>query len=176
MDKILQDFKKARDTDDLTTPHTCNAGYVYSDMGVDIEEECKFQEELHEIVDKMKDDLVHEKKILEGTIEPVYDENELSHLIPVNEQWKNGLLNGSSTTDLTPISSEDSNTSFSSVSSLNRARVIQDYDEKYPESLTILCAETSGDCGNGIGLSNELSDSMVQMTNVPMLGTQSEEK
>ena len=176
MDKIIQDFKKARDNDNLMEPHNCGAGYIYSDMGVDIEEEHEFQEELHGIVDKMKDDLVNETKILEGTVFPVYCENELSSNESKEEQWRTDLLNGSSTTDLTPISSEDSNTSFSSVSSLNRARVIHDYDEKYPQQPTVLCVEMSEDCGPVIEHLNESFDSTVQMINVPMLGMQNEEK
>jgi hypothetical protein len=175
MDKLIAEFMKS----DLTTPHECHAGYVYSDMGVDIEEESKFQEELHEIVDKMKEDLVEEKRILEGTLEPEYNpnvQNELSSSDTKEEQWRTDLPNGSLRIDLTHISNEESNTSFSSVNSLNRARLIHDYDEKYPEQPRLLCEETLANCGKETEPLSELSDCMEQMINVPMLGIPNEEK
>lgn len=176
MDKILDEFKKSRDTDDLTTPHSCGAGYVYSDMGVDIEEESRFQEELHGIVDKMQEELVHETKILEGTLEPVYNENELSGKESKEEQWKSDLPSGFSTIDPTHISNDESNTSFFSVSSLNRARVIHDSDEKSFEPSSPSCGPIWANCGVETELLSESSDCMVQTISVPMLGTPSEEK
>lgn len=197
MDKIIEDFRKARDTEDLTAPHNCGAGYVYSDMGVDIEEEHKFQEELHGIVDKMKEDLVHEKKILEGTLEPEYNpnevkiekfvegesfttnqfvQNELSKSNSEYKQWMLDCMNGSSKTDHTHISSDELSTSSCTAKPSNQVLDTRDYDEKYPEPSTILCPEISVSYGKEIGPLNEQFDSMVQMINVPMLGTPSEEK
>lgn len=175
MDKILKDFKEARDSDDLTTPHNCGAAYMVSNMGVDIEEEHAFQEELHGIVDKMQEDLVHEVKILEGTLEPVY-QNELSDAERKEEQWKTDLLSGFSTIVRTLTFSDESNTSSSTVSSLNRARVIHDSDEKSTEQSSPSCGRTWADCGLVTEPLNESFDSTVQTINVPMLGTPSEEK
>lgn len=172
MDKIL---KESRDSDDFTTPHNCNAAYMVSNMGVDIEEEHAFQEELHGIVDKMQEDLVHEVKILEGTLEPVY-QNELSDAERKEEQWKTDLPSGFSIIAHTPISNDVSNTSFSSVSSLNRARVIQDSSETSTTQSSPSCGKIWADCGLETEPSSELSDCMEQTINVPMLGTLSEEK
>lgn len=172
MDKILEDFIQSRD---IETPHNCTAGYIVSNMGADIEEERRFQNELHEIVDKMKEDLVNETKILEGTDIPVY-QNELSSSESKEEQWKTDLPSGYSTIDLTPISNEDSNISFSSVSSLNRVRIMDGCDEKYPEQPEILCGANSVDFGNVTGHLNESFDCMEQTINVPVLGIPNEEK
>lgn len=171
MDKILKDFKEA----DLTTPHNCNAAYMVSNLGVDIEEEHAFQEELHGIVDKMQEDLVHETKILEGTLEPVY-QNELSDAERKEEQWKTDSPSGYSTIARTLTFNDESNTSFSTVSSLNRARVIHDSDEKSQEQSSPSCGRTWADCGLVTELLNESSDCMEQTINVPMLGIPSEEK
>ncbi len=181
MDKILEAFKKSRESDDLMTPHNCNAAYIASDMGVDIEEEHNFQEELHGIVDKMQEDLVHETKILEGTLDPQYDpnefpQNELSKSNSEDKQWMTGLLNGFSITDLTPISSDESSISFSTASSLNQARVIHDSDEMSIEQSSPSCPVIWADCGTEIERLSEQSDCMVQTISVPVLGTPSEEK
>jgi hypothetical protein len=178
MDKLLESLKSSRE--DITTPHTCDAGYVYSDMGVDIEEEQKFQDELHGIVDKMKEDLVHERKILEGTLEPEYNpaelQNELSSSTLEGKQWMTELLNGSSRTNPTPISSDESSTSFSTASNLNPGSDTLDSEGKSSEFLNPTCPVIWVDCGSVIEPSNEPSDSTVQTISVPMLGTPSEEK
>lgn len=66
-------FEKFLETFDLTIPHECTAVYIASNLGTDIQEEEKFQEEFHEIVDKMKEEMVNETRILEGTTIKPYE-------------------------------------------------------------------------------------------------------
>jgi hypothetical protein len=177
MDKL----REARDTDDFTTPHKCDAGYVASNMGVDIEEEHKFQEELHEIVDKMKEDLVHEKKILEGTLEPEYNsneyvQNELSKDLPTEGQWMTDSLSGSSMTDRIHTSIDESSTLFSTARPLSQRLATHAYEGKCVELSNPSCPVMWADCGVETEHSNEQSDCMEQTINVPMLGTLNEEK
>jgi len=171
MDKI----QALRDSDDFTTPHNCDAAYIASNMGVDIEEEHAFQEELHGIVDKMQQDLVHETKILEGTLEPVY-KNELSDEERKEEQWKTDSPSGCWTIAHTHIYNGDSNTLSCTAGLLNPEQVIRSSGANFPAQLSALWQEISGASGPGIEPSNESSDCTEQTINVPMLGTPSEEK
>jgi hypothetical protein len=173
MDKLIEAFKSA----DLNTPHSCSAGYIVSNMGVDIEEEHAFQEELHGIVDKMKEDLVHETKILEGTLDPVYDpQNELSASELQDSQWKTGSLNGCSTIGPTHISNTESNISPFSVGLSSQGLDTHVSEGKSFEPQGPSCPVIWADCGKETEPSSESSDYMAQTTNVPMLGMPSEEK
>ena len=67
-----------KERDDLLTLSKLNAAYTISDFGTDLEKIEPFMQELTEIVDKMKEQLVNETRILEGTEVPEYKENELS--------------------------------------------------------------------------------------------------
>lgn len=157
--------------------------YLPSTYGVDIEAEQVFQQELHGIVDEMKVKLVDEKKILEGTLNPVYGkgewsipQNELSQSNPLQEQWKTDSQNGSSITDLTPTSTCASSISFSTVEDsspsfptiLLRRQSISSPDDSWTERLVVSGTETV--------VMNESLDSMEQTINVPMVGMPNEAK
>ncbi len=177
------------------SPPSRDVGGVYlpSAYGADIEAEQVFQEELHEIVDQMKVDLVDEQKILEGTLNPEYgkkewtlpliektmteDEfrkNELSQAKITEEQWKSALQNGSSITDLTPRLTHDSNNSACFAELFNRNCPITQSDERSTLSSTDSCSGKLDECGTEIDAMNESSECMVPMTSELMLGTPNE--
>lgn len=157
--------------------------YLPCSYGVDIETEQIFQQELHGIVDEMKVKLVDEKKILEGTLNPVYGkgewsipQNELSQSNPLQEQWKSDSPNGSWITDLTPTSTCASSISFSTVEDsspsfptiLLRRQSISSPDDSWTVKLVA--------SGTEIVVMNESLDSMEQTINVPMVGMLNEVK
>ena len=76
--KLIEERIKEREADVLTTPYTCDAAYIYYPVGASLEEIEPFTKELTTMVDKMKEELVKETRILEGTEIPKYKENELS--------------------------------------------------------------------------------------------------
>lgn len=76
--KIIEERLKERDADVMTSPYTCDAAYIYHPMGASLEEIEPFTTELTTMVDKMKEELIKETRILDGTEAPVYKENELS--------------------------------------------------------------------------------------------------
>ena len=76
--KVIEERLKEREADVLTSPYTCDAAYIYHPMGASLEEIEPFTKELTTMVDKMKEDLVKETRILDGTEAPTYKENELS--------------------------------------------------------------------------------------------------
>lgn len=157
-------------------------------MGVDIEEEHMFQEELHGIVDEMKEKLVDEKKILEGTLSPEYGkgewqlpfiepaQNELSESETKEDQWKTDSQNGCSTTVHIPIWGDDSNTSYSSASPFHPSSGILDSSEMSGPQLIDSCKETLDGSGCVIAAMNESSDSMEQTTSEALPGTPSDLK
>lgn len=173
MEAKLAELRATRD--DITTAHNCGAGYVVSNMGVDIEEEAAFQVELRGIVDKMKEDLVNETRILEGTLEPVY-QNELSDSECKDEQWKTDLPSGFSTIAHTHISNTESNTSSSFAERLTQTKDIRNFDAQSFRLSNACFRVMSDDSGLATEPLSELSDCMEQTINVPMLGTLSEEK
>ena len=71
-------IERYMERDDLETPTKLTAGYVLSDFGTDLDKIEPFTTELTDIVDKMKEELASETRILEGTEVPEYKENELS--------------------------------------------------------------------------------------------------
>jgi hypothetical protein len=162
--------------------------YMDGSFGVDIYQEQEFQEELHVIVDDMKVKLVDEKKILEGTLNPEYGkgdwemptiertENELSQSNPTEEQWKSISLSGCSTTDHTPISTTESNTSVCFAELFNQDCPIRQFDESSTPSSTNSCSGTLGDYGTETDAMNECSECTVPMTSELMLGMPNEEK
>jgi hypothetical protein len=75
--------KRLQERDDLTTPHTLEniEETVAPGSYADLEEIEPHTQELAVIVEKMKEDLVNETKLLEGTEIPTYEsilKNELS--------------------------------------------------------------------------------------------------
>ncbi len=164
--------------------------YLPSAYGADIEAEQAFQQELHEIVDEMKVNLVDEKKILEGTLNPEYgknewtlpcilpceDQNERLHTNPSEEQWRSNSPNGFLRTDPTLASICESNTSSSFAELFNRGCPILHSDERSVLSSTDSCSGRLDDCGTEIDATNEFSECTVPMTSELMLGTPNEER
>lgn len=75
--------KRLQEREDLTTPHSMEPiETVASGSYADLEEIEEHTQELAAIVEKMKEDLMNETKLLEGTIIPTYEsilKNELSN-------------------------------------------------------------------------------------------------
>ena len=163
-----------RKIEDLTIPHQCDAAYIYYPVGAELGQIESFTTELTDIVDKMKEELVKETRILEGTEVPIYKENELSNSKPVEEQWKSGLPSGSLITDLTLTSTTESNNSACIAELFNRDCPIVRSDAKSTPSSTDSCSGKSDDCGIVIDATNECSECMVPMTSELMLGTLNE--
>jgi hypothetical protein len=76
-------IKRLQEREDLTTPHTMETiEMVASGSYAELEEIEEHTQELAAIVDKMKEELVNETKLLEGTVVPTYEsllKNELSN-------------------------------------------------------------------------------------------------
>jgi hypothetical protein len=172
----MEERIKARQTEDLTLPHNCDAAYIYYPAGASLDEIEPFTTELTDVVDKMKEELANEKRILEGTDVPEYKENELTIVKITEEQWRNDLQNGCLTTDpihtSTPVS--DSLFGFAEPSNLDSPGTI------LRESFAILfrdsCSERLDVCGTEIDATNESSECMVPTISEPMDGTPSEAK
>lgn len=167
---------KQRETEDLTTPHNCDAAYIYYPAGAELEQIESFTTELTDIVEKMKEELVKETRILEGTEAPVYNENELSQPKPVEEQWKSDLPNGSLTTDLTPTSTQDSSNSLCIAELFNQNCPIVRLRRMSSNSRKSSCSGNSADSGIETDAMNESSECTVPMTSELMLGMPNEVK
>jgi hypothetical protein len=163
-----------RKNEDLTVPHQCDAAYIYYPSGADLEQIESFTTELTDIVDKMKEELVKETRILDGTEAPVYQENELSNSNPVEEQWKSDSQNGSLITDPTPTSTQDSSSSSSTAELFNRGCPIVRLRRQSTPSSTNSCSGKSDDCGIEIDATNESSECTVPMISALTLGTPNE--
>jgi hypothetical protein len=76
-------MKRLQEREDLTTPHGMeNIEGVASGSYAELEEIEEHTQELGTIVEKMKEELVNETKLLEGTTIPTYEsilKNELSN-------------------------------------------------------------------------------------------------
>jgi hypothetical protein len=172
-----------KELDERKRDYAANGVYLPSTYGADIEAEQAFQTELHGIVDEMKLKLVDEKKILEGTLDVEYGkgdwvlpqmENELSISKHTELQWNNDSPSGSSITDLTHVSTHDSNISFSIAENSNpsfRTIVLRRLSTRSPISS---CSAKSDDCGTAIDAMNECSECTVPMISEQMLGTPNE--
>ena len=163
-----------RKTEDLTIPHQCDAAYIYYPAGADLEQIDSFTTELTDIVDKMKEELVKETRILEGTETPIYQENELSNSNPVEEQWKSDSQNGSLITGLTPISILDSSNSSCIAELFNQSCPIVRLRRQSTNSPKSSCSGNSAASGNEIDAMNECSECTVPMTSELTLGTPNE--
>lgn len=96
-----QDTQYLQEREDLVTPHTLQVEELGPDFGTDIEEAKAHEQELVEIIDKMKEDLVDETRVLEGTEVPTYEsllQNELSNAEQTqrNGGCSNGMASGQS--------------------------------------------------------------------------------
>ena len=165
-----------RKTEDLTIPHQCDAAYIYHPIGADLEQIESFTTELTDIVDKMKEELVKETRILEGTEVPVYQENELSNSNPVEEQWKSDSQNGCSTIDPTLISTQDSSNSSCIADLFNRGCPIVRLRRQSTNSPKSSCSGNSAASGTETDAMNECSECTVPMTSELTLGTLNEAK
>ena len=157
--------------EDLTTPHTCDAVYIYYPAGASLDEIEPFTTELTEVVDKMKEELLNEKRVLEGTDVPEYKENELSQPKDIEEQWKTLSQPGFSTTDLTHISIIELNNSSSFADIFTRSCPIVRSDDELSQLSTNSCSGKLEDFGGEIDVTNEFSECTVPMINEQMDGT-----
>ena len=172
----MEERIKARQQEDLTVLHKCDAAYIYHPVGASLDEIEPFTTELTQVVDTMKEELANEKRILEGTDVPEYKENELTIVKITEEQWKNALQSGSLTTDpihtLTPVS----DSLFDSAEHLNPDSPSAILPESLERLFRGLCSERSDDCGTETDAMNECSECTVPTTNEPMDGMPSEAK
>jgi len=182
MEKELEERFKAQlaryveTRDDLETPTTLTAGYVLSNFGTELDAIEPFTTELTAIVDKMKEELANEVRILEGTEVPEYKQNELSEEKLSEEEWRSFLPNGCSRTDHTRTSTPGLSNSFSSVRHNSPVSgILGSAGPSFP-SLTPSCPQIWVDCGCVIDATNESSECTVPTINELTLGTPSEEK
>ena len=173
MEERLATYAKERDN--LETPSTLTAGYVLSNMGTDLDAIEPFTVELTGIVDKMKDELANEIRILEGTDVPEY-QNELSEGETKEGQWTTDLPSGFSTIVLTPISTRGSSNLPCSVRYNSPVSPTLGCAGKFCERSIPSSWETSDGCGCVIDAMNESSECTVPMISEPMPGTPSEAK
>lgn len=168
-----------QERNDLETPSQLNASGIYlSNMGAGLDEIEPFTAELTDIVDKMKEELVNEKRILEGTDVPEYTplENELSGAETKDDQWTTDLRNGCWTIVRIPTSVADSNTLSCSARPNSPVSPTLDSGVKSCPLGTGSCLEMSGACGCVTDVTNVSSECTVPTISAPTLGTQSEEK
>jgi hypothetical protein len=169
----------ARDPELYTAPVTCEAGYILSDFGTDLDAIEPFTAELTDMVDKMKEELANEARILEGVDAPEYKpegQNELSEGKLSEEEWRTFLLNGSSTIVRTLTSIPGSSSSSSSARHNSPVSPTLGYAKCSCPSSTPSWQETSDDCGCVTAAMSEFSECTVPMTSELTPGTPSEEK
>jgi hypothetical protein len=173
----MESYAKTRE--DIETPHDCHAAYILSDFGTDLDAIEPFTAELTGIVDKMKEELANEVRILEGTDVPEYKpegQNELSGDETKEDQWRTVLLNGSSTIGRTLTSIPGSSSSSCSVRHNSPVSPTLGCDAKFCEQSTPCFWVISDGCGCGTAAMNESSECTVPTTNEPTPGTPSEAK
>ena len=169
----------ARDPELYTAPVTCDAGYILSDFGTDLDAIEPFTAELTEMVDKMKEELANEARILEGVDAPEYKpegQNELSEEKLSEEEWRTFLLNGSSRTVRTLTSIPGSSSSSCSVRHNSPVLGTADCDGKFCERSIPSSWVMSDGCGCATAAMNESSECTVPTISEPTPGTPNEEK
>jgi hypothetical protein len=169
----------AKDREDLMTPHNCQAAFSCSEFGADLNAIEPFMSEFTGIVDKMKDELANEKRILEGTDVPEYVpfiQNELSQSETKEDQWRTLLPHGSSTIGRIHTSTPESNISSSSAKPNSPVSDTPSFAERSCPLQTGSCLEMSGVCGCVTDATNECSECTVPTINEPTPGTPSEVK
>jgi hypothetical protein len=174
--KQMEERIRDRATEDLTVVHNCDAAYIYHPVGASLDEIEPFTTELTSVVDKMKEELVNETRILEGTDVPEYKENELSQSKPTDEQWTSDSQNGSSTIDLIPTSTLASDSLSAFVGLLNQDSPGDISRESFMRAFNVSCSVRSGGCGIEIDATNESCECTVPTISEPTDGMQSEEK
>ena len=178
MESFLAKMEQCKqEREDLTTPSRLTAGYILSNFGTDLDAIEPFTTELTGIVDKMKEELANETRILEGTDVPEYQpQNELSEEKISEEEWRSILHNGSSRTVRLLTSTPVSSTLSSSARPNSPMLDIVDFDANSYKSSTPSWRVISGDCGCEIDAMNECSECTVPMISEPTPGTPSEAK
>ena len=164
---------------DLDTPSQLTAAGIYlSNLGAGLDEIEPFTAELTDIVDKMKEELANEKRILEGTEVPEYTplENELSGGETKDDQWTTDLRSGFSTIVRIPTCANGSSTLPCSVRPNSPVSPTLDSGVRSCPLGTGSCLEMSGACGCVTDVTNASSECTVPMTSAPTLGMPNEEK
>ena len=166
--------------DDLETPHDCRAAYTISNVGTDLDAIEPFTTELTGIVDKMKEELANETRILEGTEVPEYKADEQNGLSEgeskEDQSWRTVLLNGSWTIVRTHTSTHESSNSSCFARHNSPVSPTLSYGAMCSHSSTPSWGPTWVDCGRGIDAMNESSECTVPMISELTLGTPNEEK
>ena len=176
----MENYTKERDN--LETPSTLTAGYVLSNMGTDLDAIEPFTAELTAIVDKMKEELANEQRILDGTEVPEYTplpplpQNEQSEEKISEEEWRTFLPSGSLRTVRILTSIPGSSTSSCSVRHNSPVLDILGSASCSCPLQTPSCPPIWVDCGCVIDATNESSECTVPMISEPMPGTPSEAK
>lgn len=180
-----EEFKKnieayTKERDDLDTPTKLTAGYILSNFGTELDAIEPFTTELTGIVDKMKEELANEVRLLEGVDIPEYQadaQNELSDgEVKEDQPWRSVLPNGSWTTGLTHTSTPESNSLFYSVRHNSPVSPTLSYGPTCSHSSTPSWGATWADCGSVTDATNECSECMVPTISELTLGTPNEEK
>ena len=164
-----------KEHDDLLTPSKLNAAYTVSDFGADLDAIEPFTAELTGIVDKMKEELANETRILEGTDIPEY-QNELSEGETKEGQWTTDLPSGFSTIVLTPISMRGSSNLPCSARPNSPVSPTLGCAGRFCERSTGSSWVMSDGCGCGTVAMNESSECTVPTISEPTPGTPSEAK
>ena len=166
--------------DDLETPHDCRAAYTISNVGTDLDAIEPFTTELTGIVDKMKEEMANETRILEGTEVPEYKADEQNGLSEgeskEDQSWRTVLLNGSWTIVRTHTSIYESSNSSCFARHNSPVSPTLSYGPTCSHSLTSSWGPTWADCGQETVAMNECSECTVPMISELTLGTPSEEK
>jgi hypothetical protein len=173
----MENYTKERD--DLLTPSKLTAAYTISNFGTDLDAIEPFTAELTGIVDKMKEELANEVRILEGTDAPEYKplpQNELSEEKISEEEWKTFLANGSLKTVRILTSIPGLSSSSSSVRPNSPASGTPDSVGPSFLSLTPFSSPIWVVSGCVIDATNESSECTVPMISELTLGTPSEAK
>ena len=155
---------------------------IHLNVGAPLDEIEPHTQEVQRAIEEMYAKLPTETRILEGmTIEPytsqlVTLENELSHPRLTDQQWKNALQSGCSTTDPTPTFEPASSSSPSSAVHFNPSSDTLLFSAKCPRSQRRSSRAMSVDSGCETDAMNECSECTVPMTSEPMPGTPNEAK
>jgi len=195
MESFLAKMEQCKqEREDLTTPSKLTAGYILSNFGTDLDAIEPFTTELTGIVDKMKEELANEGRILEGTDVPEYGEgdwaplqvpemtskvalqNELSRSESKEDQWKSSSLFGLSITAHTPTSIPGLSTSSCSARHNSPVSDILGSARCSCPLQTPSWQGTWGDCGCATDAMNESSECTVPTISEPTPGTPSEAK
>lgn len=170
-----------QERNDLDTPSQLNACGVYlSNLGAGLDDIEPFTAELTEIVDKMKEELANEARILEGTDVPEYVPMELENELSVGEtkddQWTTDLRNGCSTIVRIPTCVSGLNTLLSSARPNSPASPTHAFGPRLSPPQDVSSLERLDGCGCVIDVTNASSECTVPMISELTPGTQSEAK